>query len=77
LMTIQDIPRYTSLLISTSLSRYLKYFVKEFKMKKAFASLLSRVTMELSLKMLSSDDYVKRMIFSKTSLHQEHFNKMG
>ena len=38
-------------------------------MKKTFVSLLSKVIMELSLKMMSSYHYVKRMIFSITSLN--------
>jgi len=68
LMTIQDILGYTSLLISMSLSRFLKYSVKDFKMKKAFVFFLSKVTMELSLKMLSLDHSMKKCYFQQLLL---------
>ena len=76
-MTIQDILGYSSLLKSMSFSRSLKYSMKEFKMKKDFVSLLSKVIMELSLKMLSSGHFVKKIVFSTTFIQREHLKKMG
>jgi len=70
-MTIQDILGYTSLLTSTSLSKN-KYFVKEFEMKKVFASLISRVTMELSLKILSVDHSLKKKWYFPQLLFTEN-----
>ena len=70
-MIIKDIPEYTSLLLSMSLSRSLKYSINRVQNeKKGFASLVSGVIMELSLKMMSLDHFVKRMVFSTTSLHR-------
>ena len=79
-ITVDDYSRYTcytSLHINIGLLRTLKYFLKEFKMKMVFISPLSEVTMGLSLRMLTSNHYVKRMVFSITSLHREHLNKIG
>jgi len=42
--------------------------------KKVFAFIISGVIMELSLRMLSLNHFIKRMVFSSTSLHQEHLN---
>ena len=76
-MTTQDIHEFTSLHINISLLRSLRYSVRGFKMKKVFAFLLSEVIMELGLRMLSSNHYVKGMVFFTTSLHWEHLNRMA
>ena len=75
---VDDYSRYTWVyffLIIMSLSRSFKYFVKEFKMKKAFVSLL--LAMKLSLKMLRLDHSVKRLVFFRTSLHENTSTKWG
>ena len=68
---------FTSMHINMSSSRSLRYFIREFKMKEFFVFLLLEAIMELSLRILSLNHYVKRMTFSTTFLHREHFNKMG
>ena len=52
-------------------------FYKRFENEKGFVSLLSDVTMGLNLRILSSDHYMKGMVFSTTYLHREHLKKMG
>jgi len=62
---------YTSLHINMSLSRSLKYSIKEFQMKKDFTFILLEVTMKLSLRMLSLNHFLKVMVFSTTFLQRE------
>jgi len=71
-MTILNIHGYTSLHIRMSFLLSLKYYVKGFKMIKVYVSFLSKVTIRLSLRMLSSNYSMKRMVFSTTSLHPEN-----
>jgi len=54
-----------------------KIFYKRVQNEKGFVSLLSDVTMGLNLRILSSDHYMKGMVFSTTYLHREHLKKMG
>ena len=76
-MTILDTHGYPSLHINMSLLRYLKYSIKEFKMKKDFAFLLSEVTMDLSLRMLSLYFFLKEWSFPQLLLTKNSLKKWG
>ena len=72
-MTILDIHGYKPLYIDTNLSRSLKYFVKELKMRNFFVFLLLEVNTRLSFRMLSSLLNTQSEIYLKIIFRESHF----